>query len=158
MKSDFIEQFNHTWNLMQGLCQDFDEAAWFTIEHGYINPSRLAYHVLLSTLYYIEDTTEMVFASGRPLAGDWLTMERHLLPSKPDIDQIIPTFRTKTTQWLAEMDINAPNPTFPWAGQTRLGVVFFLQRHTLYHLGELNALLQESTNGHAKDNFIQAFN
>ena len=157
MKTDLIEQFNHTWNILEGMCRDCDADAWTNLAHGYIMPARLAFHILLSTLYYLEDDAEMFFASGKPLAGDWLSMELPALPSQSDILQILPEFREKTDCWLAGMDLAADNTAFSWAGSTKLGVVTFLLRHTLYHTGELNALLYESKNGAAEDNWIKAF-
>jgi len=55
------------------------------------------------------------------------------------------------------MDYDAENLSFDWAGRTKLGVVIFLLRHNLYHIGELGSLLNESRNGEAEDNWIKAF-
>jgi hypothetical protein len=54
------------------------------------------------------------------------------------------------------MDYSAKNTAFPWAGETRLGVVIFLLRHSLYHLGELSSLLNESKHGDAEDHYVKA--
>lgn len=157
MKADIIEQFNHTWNIYEGIIRDFDDDAWTTLAHGYIVPVRLAFHILKSTLYYLEDSSVLAFPSGRLLDGEWLTMEVEKLPHRLDILQILDVFRGKTEKWLSKMDFAAPNTSFAWAGKTKMGVVIFLLRHTLYHLGEMNALLYESKHGKANDNFIKAF-
>jgi hypothetical protein len=99
----------------------------------------------------------MVFPSGKPLAGDWLTMDVHTLPSRADVLHTLDVFMEKTERWLVDMDLGAENGAFGWAGKTKAGVVIFLLKHTMYHLGELNALLYESKGGMAEDNYIKAF-
>ena len=157
MKKEFIDQYNHTWNILEGIVNDFDDDAWIDLEHGYIVPARLAYHILHGTRYYIEDSSVISLPSGRPFDGDWLTMELNALPLRSDIIHVLKEFRTKTEKWLTDMDMGAKNTAFDWAGETRTGVVIFLLRHTMYHLGELNALLYESKGGNAEDNYIKAF-
>lgn len=157
MKKEFLDQYNHTWNILEGIVNDFDDDYWTHLEHGYIVPARLAYHILRSTQYYIEDASPVVLPSGRAFDGDWLSMDRQELPLRSDILYALKTFRTKTERWLNDMDMEAENTAFDWAGETKSGVVIFLMRHTLYHLGELNALLYESKNGKAEDNYIKAF-
>jgi hypothetical protein len=62
----------------------------------------------------------------------------------------------KTEIWLTEVDFQAENKKFHWAGKTNVGPVLFLLRHTLYHIGELSSLLNESKNGVADDNWVKA--
>ncbi len=157
MKNEFIEQYNHTWNIYEGIINDFDDDSWINLGHGYIVPARLAFHILHSTKYYIEDPSAIAFPSGRSLNGDWLSMDKDELPLRSDIVHILEVFRIKTEKWLSDMDYKSKNTSFEWAGETKTGVVIFLLRHTLYHLGELNALLYESKNGNAEDNYIKAF-
>ena len=57
MKNEFISQYNHTWNVLEGIVDDFDDDAWTNLGHEYIVPARLAYHILRSTQYYIEDNS-----------------------------------------------------------------------------------------------------
>ena len=157
MNYEFIDQFNHTWNILEGLTRDFDDEAWINLGHGYIVPVRLAYHILHSTRYYIEDPSAISFPSGKALDGDWLSMNIDALPSRSDVIHTLEVFRAKTEKWLTDLDLYGKNTSFSWAGKTKMGVVIFLMRHTLYHLGELNALLYESKNGNAEDNYIKAF-
>jgi uncharacterized damage-inducible protein DinB len=49
----------------------------------------------------------------------------------------------------------ATNETFPWAGKTKTGLVLFLMRHSVYHLGELSSLLNESRMGNVEDNYVK---
>jgi hypothetical protein len=70
-------------------------------------------------------------------------------------DACIDEFRNKTELWLTEVDFQAENKKFHWAGKTNVGQVLFLLRHTLYHIGELSSLLNESKNGVAEDKWVK---
>jgi hypothetical protein len=78
------------------------------------------------------------------------------LPSQDDILDCIQVLKARTEHWLSEMDFGAKNTAFVWAGESWLGVVIFLLRHTLFHLGELSALLNESKNGMVDDHYVKA--
>jgi hypothetical protein len=79
------------------------------------------------------------------------------LPSRDDVLACMNELEAKTDRWLSEMDFDAENLTFDWAGKTKLGVVIFLLRHSVYHIGELGSLLVQSKNGEVEDNWIKAF-
>ena len=133
MKNEFIGQFQHTWNILEGIVSDFDDDAWTNLGHGYIVPARLAYHILRSTQYYIEDDSAITLPSGKPFDGDWLSIGTDQLPSRADILSALEAFRTKTANWLAEMDLSAENTAFGWAGETKAGVVIHYE-YLLAHL------------------------
>jgi hypothetical protein len=156
MKDEFIQQYAHTWRVFARLVKDFDTDAWRHTGRDAMRPARLSHHILGSTKYYIEDTEDMHYQSGKPFELDWINCPDADLPSQADILDAIGTFTTKTEHWLSELDYEAPNETFPWAGKTRLSVAIFLLRHSLYHLGELSALLNESKNGDVPDHYVLA--
>ena len=156
MKTEFIEQYAHTWRIFARIVDDFDDDAWLHTGRGVITPVRVAFHVLQGVKYYIEDSSTVLFASGKSFDNNWETVEEKDLPSRKDILACIEELRAKTEQWLSEIDLNADNEAFPWAGETRLGVVLFLLRHSLYHIGELSSLLNESRDGDAEDNYVKA--
>ena len=64
--------------------------------------------------------------------------------------------KEKTERWLSDLAYGAENKSFPWAGETQLGVVIFLLRHSLFHIGELSSLLNESKNGVVEDHYVKA--
>jgi hypothetical protein len=156
MKTEFIKQYAHTWRVFARLVGDFDPKAWLHTGRRTITPARLSYHILKAVKYYLEDSTTNYFESGKSIDGNWETAREEDLPSQQDILACIQELREKTETWLSEMDFNAANNTFQWAGETKTGVAIFLLRHTLYHLGELSSLLNECRNGDAQDNFVKA--
>jgi hypothetical protein len=156
MKQEFQPQFAHTWRVFERLVNDFDDEAWIRAGRRAIRPARLSFHILKSTKYYIEDSSDLFFPSGKPFAADWEKAPEGGLPSRKDILDGIKLFHAKTEKWLSELDYSAKNTAFPWAGETHLGVVIFLLRHSLYHLGELSSLLNESKHGDAEDHYVKA--
>jgi len=155
MKTEVIKQYAHTWRTFAGIVRDFDGDAWLHTGRGVILPFRIAFHILKSVTYYLEDTSTVLLAAGKPFDGNWETVQEKDFPSQNDILAGIDVLQAKTEQWLSDMDFDAENKTFGWAGATQFGVALFLLRHTLYHIGELNALLEESKNGKAEDNFVK---
>lgn len=156
MNTELIQQYEHTWRIFARLVEAFDPDAWLHSGRGTITPARLAFHILKGVKFYIEERSTLVFASGKSFERDWETAKVEELPSQPDILTCIDDLRIKTKNWLAIMELSDANISFPWAGKTKLGLVLFLLRHTLYHLGELSSLLNESRDGDTEDHWVKA--
>jgi hypothetical protein len=156
MKTELISQYAHTWRLFERLVTDFTDDAWIHTGRKTVTPARLAFHILQAVKYYLEDASAVVFRSGKPFDVDCETAKEAALPSRNDVIMCIKDFSGKTEKWLTEMDIHSVNPAFDWAGKTKLGVVIFLMKHSVYHLGELSSLLNESKNGDAEDHYVKA--
>lgn len=159
MKTEFISQYAHSWRVFERLVNDFEAAAWLTTGRKTITPARLSLHLLQAGQYYLKiPAASIPFASGKPFDLNWETTPAAELPSQDDILAGINELKTEMETWLAEMDFNAENTSFPWAGKTNLGLALFLLRHMLYHLGELSSLLNESKNGQVEDHYVKALN
>ncbi len=156
MKTELVKQYEHTWKVFEGLVQDFDEDAWLYGGCGTTTPAGTAFHILKGVKYYIQDSSTLFFPSGKSFQSNPATIKREDLPSQSDIVACIGELKAKTEKWLSETDLDSENKAFEWAGATRLGVVLFLLRHNLYHIGELSSLLNESKNGVAEDNWVKA--
>jgi hypothetical protein len=156
MQNEFISQYAHTWRVFARLVADFDDQAWLHTGRDATTPARLSFHILKSTKYYLEDLSDIKFESGKSFEMNGQTAAKDELPSRNDILHAIAEFSRKTETWLNGIDYTSENDVFPWAGKTKLAVVIFLLRHSLYHLGELSSLLNESRNGNVDDNFVKA--
>ena len=155
-KNEFIQQYGHTWRVFERIVKDFDAEAWLQTGRGVITPARLAFHILLGTQYYLEDKTAFQFPSGKPFEIDWETIKTDNLPSQNDILEFTREMMEKTEKWLLDLEYGAENKSFPWAGETQLGVVIFLLRHSQFHIGELSSLLNESKDGVVEDHYVKA--
>ncbi len=156
MNAELISQYAHVWRVFERLVNDFDDTAWFCTGRKATTPVRLSFHILKATKYYIEDASVVEFASGKSFDINCENASEDALPSRNDVILCIREFAKKTESWIAAMDICAANQAFTWAGRTKLGVVIFLLKHSVYHLGELSSLLNESKNGEAEDNYVKA--
>jgi hypothetical protein len=156
MNSELIVQYAHIWRVFERLVNDFDDQAWLHTGRKVMTPARLSLHVLKSTKYYIQDDSTVIFPSGKPLDLNGMTAADSELPSREDMKWGIKEFARKTEAWLSDMDLASPNKAFDWAGKTKLGLVIFLLKHSLFHIGELSCLLNESLNGEAEDNYVKA--
>ena len=155
MKAEIINQYAHTWRVFEEIVKDFDEQAWLDTGPGPNTPAGTAFHLLKGVKYYIEDSSALSLPSGISFECTPATMKKDELPSQSDIVAGIGELKVKTEKWLSEIDLSSENKSFPWAGATKLGVMLFLLRHTLYHIGELSVLLNESKNGVAEDNWTK---
>lgn len=153
---EFTSQYAHTWRVFTRLVKDFDDEAWLQTGRNAMTPARLSFHILKAVKYYIEDRTDMDFASGKAFDMDSTTAREDDLPLKSDILTCIEYLSEAVEDWLKEIDYHAVNENFPWAGEAKAGVVLFLLRHTTYHLGELSALLNESRCGNVEDHYVSA--
>ena len=156
IKNEFINQYSHTWRIFERMVKDFDAEAWLQMGRGVISPARLALHILLGTQYYLEDRTPFKFPSGKPFDPDWETIKTDDLPSQNDILSFSREMMEKTEKWLLDLAYDAENKTFPWAGETQLGVAIFLLRHSQFHIGELSSLLNGSKDGIVEDHYVKA--
>ncbi len=156
MNTELISQYAHIWRVFERLVSDFDDAAWLHTGRKATTPVRLSFHILKATKYYLEDRSAAEFASGKPFEVNCETAEEAALPSRSDVIACIREFAKKTESWITGMDLSGANQAFEWAGKTKFGVVIFLLKHTVYHLGELSSLLNESRNGEAEDNYVKA--
>lgn len=156
LNTELIGQYAHIWRVFERLVNDFDDISWIFTGRKTITPARLSFHILRATKYYLEDTTPVEFASGKLFDVDCATVDVEALPSRRDVILSIREFAQKTESWIDEMDLYSINQVFEWAGKTKLGLVIFLLKHTVYHLGELSSLLNESQNGETVDHYAKA--
>ena len=156
MNNEFITQYAHLWRVFERMVNDFNADSWLHTGRLAITPARLSLHILQSMRYYLQDTSEVVFKSGKRFDTHWIKAAEEELPSQEDIVLCAHDYRCKTEDWLAAMELSAPNTAFGWAGKTQLGVAIFTLKHMTFHLGELASLLNESKNGVAPDHFAAA--
>lgn len=158
MKKNLVFQFGHSWQVLRRMVGDFDEKAWLSVGNDANKPARLALHILQATDYYLKDQSKFSFESGKDFGINSVEAKDEDLLSQVEILECIDVFEEKTKKWLEEIDLNAQQDDFPWTGETNFGVVIFLLRHSLFHLGELSGLLNESKAGDVTDHYVKALN
>lgn len=153
VKKEHKLQFEQTWKIFEAVVSEFDDVTWKKAGSGYMIPAKLALHILLGVDYYIERKSEW----GNRYAEGWASLDEESVPTQADILQYLEEEAAAFNSWLAGLELDAENQTFPWAGPTRSGVLVFLLRHTMYHLGEMNALLHVARDGEIDDMWMKGF-
>ncbi|MDA3901120.1 MAG: hypothetical protein PF637_11455 [Spirochaetes bacterium] len=156
MKEEFINQFNHFWKTFDLIVNDFNESSWNEYGYGLIIPSRTSFHIIKSTKDYMKDKTAIKYKSGKVINENWSSIEEKDFPSIEDLSFLIMDMKIKTKQWLDNLDFESENIDFKWTGNSKLSIVIFLMKHSYFHLGEINCLLNEQEKGKAKDNFVNS--
>ena len=154
MTDELINQFNHFWKTFNGIVNAFDEQTWLHSGVGAITLTRISFHILQSAKFYIGGTSPVEFKSGKSFEAKCSSAVIEDLPSQDDISTCIQDFMHGTESWLNNIDYSSDNMKFDWTGKTMLSVVLFLLRHNQYHLGEINALLEENKKGKANDYWV----
>lgn len=155
MRDEYIDQFRHFWRMFEEIIDDFDNKSWFQSGFALTTPARLAFHILQSTKYYINDRSQIELKTGKSIDADCSKLDDNDLPFKEDIILNIPSIKQKTDEWLQNIDFDSKNIQFNWTGKTMMSVALFLIRHSQFHMGEINALLNEYKKGNAEDHFAE---
>jgi hypothetical protein len=153
VKNEFKAQMDPSWKMYDAIINHLDDRAWTSEGTGYVVPVRVAIHVPVSIEYYIGHASD--FRSRYEPA--WTTFDLSEAPSRLDTLHHAHVVRAALDEWIANVDPDAENTQFEWAGKTQLGVVLFIVRHTMYHIGELNALLYQSHAGKIGDPWMTDF-
>ncbi|MCK5197629.1 MAG: hypothetical protein KAR21_04725 [Spirochaetales bacterium] len=153
MRNEIINQYSHFWRMYRSICKDFDPDSWKNLGFGLTQPDRLALHILQSTIFYIEGKTPFVCLDGTLINTHSTELDKKDLPDLDNILFFLDDVEKKTESWIRNIDFDSNNEKFPWTGESAASVVLFVLRHSQYHLGEMNSLLNEQLNGNAKDHF-----
>lgn len=153
MKDELITQYSHTWRTLSAIINDFKDSEWLKRNAGFTCPAVIGLHILQGTKYYLQDSYTITFPSGSSFDINSKDVSPDQLPARGDILDCIHVFSGKTENWLSELDFDAVNSSFSWAGKTQFGVALFLLRHNQFHIGELNCLLELQREGKAADHY-----
>jgi hypothetical protein len=153
IKDELLVQMDQSWMILREIVRDTGDDVWTHAGCGYVTPARTAFHILLGVEYYIGYVSNLSKRFGK----DWEKMPDESLPSQADILTGIGELRNAMVEWVEGLDLDAENPRFPWAGETMAGVLLFALRHTMYHIGELNALLYHHRGGDVEDYWMKGF-
>ena len=155
MKREILNQYGHFWRTYRDICKGFETHSWKTLGFGITQPDRLALHILQSAIFYMEGRMLLVRKDGSLIDNHSSELEKDALPDVDGVLFMLETVEEKIEAWIRDMDFTGKNETYPWTGETALSVALFLLRHNQYHLGEMNALLNEQLHGAADDYFAK---
>jgi hypothetical protein len=117
MNSEINIQYSHFWRVFERLVSGFDGDSWVKTGRKAGIPVRLSFHILKATKYYIQDSTFTKFSSGKIFDINCETASMEELPSQNDIVLCVREFAKKTEEWIEDIDLEAKNNDFEWAGK-----------------------------------------
>lgn len=144
---ELLAQFLHTWKMLNDLVDEATEEEWTSPGMDYLQPVRLALHIMLAAEYFTDQASEM----RSRYKGQWAEFHDENLPGKAEFTAYARRVQKGVGAWVLAGSLDEPEERFPWAGSTRRAVSVFLLRHSLYHLGELNAILFTGREGGIPD-------
>jgi hypothetical protein len=153
MKENIIVQFRQFYGIFTAIVNDYDDEAWFNMGHNRTTAYVLAFHILDATKFYMQDESGYELENGETLPSlgpDDITPRI----SRADIIKNILIQKDAIIDWVKNMNLDEKQKNFEWTGPDMGSVALFISRHSHFHLGELNALLNEYKKGEAKDNYV----
>lgn len=142
-----MDQFTHFWNHFALVVEQFHGYDWRNKGAGLTKPDRLAYHIFKTTRRYVKDEGALSFGSGRSFDLE----EAELRPSREEILSLVDYFRDLCCQWVEGMVLYEEGVPVPQAGAARFSEVLLLLRHSAFHLGEMEGILNEAQFGKTPD-------
>lgn len=153
MKNLLNKQFEQFWRIFIYISEDFNEKSWSSSGHGMTMPMKLAYHIVHSIRYYIGDEKDLTLSTGRKYKYEMERVDESNYLYREEIIELIKITEKNVQEWLKTIALDESNTNYPWTGKDVTSVVLFIIRHSYFHLGEMNGLLNESIAGKAKDSF-----
>jgi uncharacterized damage-inducible protein DinB len=144
---ELLAQYLHTWRMLDRLVGETSDEEWDVEASDYLRPGRLAFHIMLSAEFYTDQTSPMRERFPR----QWDEFRAQTIPDRASFRAYAQGVQKGVARWLLGEPLDAQEERFPWAGTTRRSVALFLLRHSLYHMGEMNAMLFRASNGATAD-------
>jgi hypothetical protein len=148
-----VIQFTQFWRMFHSIVSDFDATTWKESGYGLTKPYLLAYHIIQSIKYYIDDTTDVVLNNGTVLKSDIKLVDSGICISQNEISSLANSIQDTLQNWIVKINRDGVNTRCKWTGDTVGSIIPFITRHSYFHLGEMNTLLNESLGGLASDHF-----
>jgi hypothetical protein len=153
MKDLFVIQFTQFWRMFESVVSNFNSLTWKESGHGLTKPYLLAYHIIQSIKYYIDDKNDVVLLNGNILSHDIKLIDCGLLISQKEICAMVKDIQPKLEKWIQNVNLQEENTRCKWTGDKVESIILFIIRHSYFHFGEMNTLLNEYLDGKAPDYF-----
>jgi uncharacterized damage-inducible protein DinB len=138
------DQFERMWMMLREAINNCADEEWKSdAGHWFLIPSRLAYHIIETVEFYSRESPEGMDFAGR-FGVDWETREAEKLPDREAMLDYLEEIRGSLRGKLRSMSdeaLLAEHP-FPWTGATVLERMVYTLRHSMFHLGQIQAELR----------------
>jgi len=139
------DQFERMWVMLREAIENYPDEEWKRdASHWFLIPSRLAYHTIETVDYYSRESPEEMRWAERFGGVDWQTKEAEKLPGREAMLDYLEEIRGSLRGKLCSMSDEAflADHAFPWTGATVLERMIYTLRHSMFHLGQIQAELR----------------
>ena len=123
--------------MFRGAVEAFTPVEWRRGDVPYLRPAGLALHVVEIIEFYISGKPAAEFSWGHRFGVDWEGGESDQLPDQEALLAYLDEVEANLAIWFDETDLLAPEPTYSWTGQNKLGLAIYTLRHTQHHMAEM---------------------
>ena len=138
------DQFERMWIMLREAIGNCTDEEWKRdAGHWFLIPSRLAYHTIETVHFYSRESPEGMDWGGR-FGVDRETKDTEELPDRDPMLDYLEEIRGSLRELLLSMsgDDLLADHAFPWTGATVLDRMIYTLRHSMFHLGQIQAELR----------------
>ena len=138
------DQWTRVWDMWEEMIRTIPDDEWRKGDVDYLVPARHLIHVLSCEDAFTEDIPLDQYDDFKLFeVREWGTPAEELVDRDEALSKLADV-RVIVGERLAHLDDAAllePEKVHPWSGQTRMGKMLYVLRHSQHHLGEVNAEL-----------------
>lgn len=134
-------EFDRVWRMLRDAITYCPDEEWRAGTHPFLIPARLAFHVVQAVDHHLGDNPS-AYDWGR-FGFDWKEAKAVELPGKPAVLGYLEDIRVKVEEWVqhhGDAGLMGPDVPHQYFGSA-LEHASYVLRHTMYHLGHLDAEL-----------------
>jgi len=139
--SEILNQFERQFKTLDTLYGRVNDEAWTYPDQRVKGTWQWMAHLLETIEFYTSDKPAEQFPWGHRFGVDWENAQAEPVPDK----EAMHAYQKDMGQFLRQVlgnktdqDLAAPETIYPWTGQTCLGRLLYLMRHTQQHIGDIN--------------------
>jgi hypothetical protein len=135
------DQFDRMWMMLREAIANCPDEEWKRDGgHWFLVPSRLAYHTVETVDSYCHNSPQEMDWGGR-FGIDWESRDTERLPDREAMLAYLEEVQRSLEGMLRSMRDRAllAGHAFPWTGATIMERMIYTLRHSMFHLGQVQA-------------------
>ena len=143
--SELLDHFERQFKTLDTVYDRANEGAWAYADQRLKGTWQWMAHLLETIEYYLGRFDVDSFPWGHRFGVDWEDSQAQPVPSPEAMRAYQEDVRAFTAQVLGnktDAELLTPESAHPWTGQTYLGKLLYVMRHTQQHIGDINRVLR----------------
>jgi hypothetical protein len=143
--SALTDQFERQFKTLDTLYDRVNDGAWTYADPRIKGVWQWMAHLLETVEFYLGTRDGDSFPWGHRFGVDWEDAQADAIPDQQAMRAYQEEVQALVAQALGsrrDADLLAPESLHPWTGQTHLGKLLYVMRHTQQHIGDINRVLR----------------